>query len=46
MAMVWPAFLARTIPVSTSAKPVCMKNTRNPANKRPVMLVTFVIDNQ
>ena len=30
--MVWATFLARVKPVSTSAKPACMKKTRKPAS--------------
>ena len=33
--MMLPAFFARVKPVSTIAKPACMKNTSAARNKRP-----------
>ena len=37
--MVWATFLARVKPVSTSAKPACMKKTRKPVMKVHMMFV-------
>src|SRR5258706_13141869 len=39
MVIVWPAFLARVKPVSTSAKPACMNITRNPASSVHTKLI-------
>lgn len=42
MAMVWRAFLARVKPVSTSAKPACMKKTRKPVTSVQTKLMPTV----
>ncbi len=39
MLMVWPAFLPRIKPVSTSANPACMNMTRKPQTSVQVMLM-------
>ena len=39
MVIVWPAFLERVNPVSTSAKPACMNITRNPATSVHTKLI-------
>ena len=37
--IVWATFLARVKPVSTRAKPACMKKTRKPATSIHIMLI-------
>ena len=40
--IVWATFFVRVKPVSTSAKPACMKNTRKPPINIHMMLTAVV----